>query len=62
VERETTALGAAALAGLAVGTWSGTAELAATWRAAARYEPQLPEAEAGRLLAAWRSAVARTLA
>ena len=62
VERETTALGAAALAGLAVGTWSGTAELAATWRAAARYEPQLPEAEAGRLLTAWRSAVARTLA
>src|SRR6187200_1840290 len=55
-ERETTALGAAALAGLAVGVWSDTAELAGLWRPAARYEPELPEEEADRLLAEWRVA------
>ena len=60
-ERETTALGAAALAGLAVGVWSSADEVAAAWRCAERYEPQLPEAEAERLLAEWRAAVARTL-
>jgi glycerol kinase len=60
-ERETTALGAAALAGLAVGVWSSTEELAAAWRCAERYEPQLPEAEAARLVAGWRAAVARAL-
>jgi glycerol kinase len=60
-ERETTALGAAALAGLAVGTWRGLEEIAATWRREARYEPQLDESEAERLLAAWRLAVRRTL-
>jgi glycerol kinase len=60
-ERETTALGAAALAGLAGGVWRGTDELASLWRGAARYEPELPEEEAERLLAAWRVAVKRAL-
>jgi glycerol kinase len=60
-ERETTALGAAALAGLAVGTWRGLEEIAATWRREARYEPHLDEDEAERLLADWRLAVRRTL-
>jgi glycerol kinase len=60
-ERETTALGAAALAGLATGVWSGLEELAALWRPAARYEPQMPEEEADRLLADWRMAVSRAL-
>jgi glycerol kinase len=60
-ERETTALGAAALAGLAAGVWSTTDEIGAAWRCAERYEPELPEAEAERLLAEWRNAVARTL-
>jgi glycerol kinase len=36
---ETTALGAAFLAGLGTGVWSGTAELAATWRLDRRFEP-----------------------
>jgi len=36
---ETTALGAAFLAGLATGTWSSTAELAETWRLDRRFEP-----------------------
>ena len=60
-ERETTALGAAALAGLAAGVWSDLGELAAAWRQAARYEPQLPEEDAERLLAEWRLAVRRAL-
>jgi glycerol kinase len=60
-ERETTALGAAALAGLAVGVWSSTEELAGAWRCAERYEPQLPDAEAERIVAGWRAAVARAL-
>ena len=60
-ERETTALGAAALAGLAVGTWRSSDEIAAAWRREARYEPRLDEAEAERLLAEWRLAVRRAL-
>ena len=38
-DSEMTALGAAALAGLAVGVWSGLDEVAAAWRLGARYEP-----------------------
>jgi glycerol kinase len=60
-ERETTALGAAALAGLARGVWSGTDELTGLWRGAARYEPELPEEEAEHLLADWRVAIRRAL-
>ena len=60
-ETETTALGAAALAGLATGLWSGTHELASLWRPAALYEPKLPAEEAERLLGEWRVAVKRAL-
>jgi glycerol kinase len=60
-ERETTALGAAALAGLAVGTWTSLDELATAWRREARYEPSMEEAEADRLVAEWRLAVKRAL-
>jgi glycerol kinase len=60
-EREMTALGAAALAGLSVGTWSRLEEIDAAWRCEARYEPRLDEAEAERLLGEWRLAVSRTL-
>jgi glycerol kinase len=59
VERETTALGAAALAGLAAGLWSSPDELAGAWRRAARYEPAGPAADAERLLAGWRLALKR---
>ena len=41
VERDATALGAAALAGLGAGVWGGTDEIANAWRRAARYEPRL---------------------
>jgi glycerol kinase len=61
VERETTALGAAALAGLATGVWAGPEDVSRAWRRAERYEPRLDEAEAARLLAEWRTAVSRAL-
>jgi len=61
-ERETTALGAAALAGLAVGVFSGRDEVAAALAPAARYEPQMDVREAERLVAEWRRAVEKALA
>ncbi len=61
VEREATALGAAALAGLAVGVWSDLADVAAARAIDARYEPRLDPAEAERLLAGWRDAVSLAL-
>ncbi|TMK67652.1 MAG: glycerol kinase GlpK [Actinobacteria bacterium] len=60
-ERETTALGAAALAGLGAGVWAGMEELSADWRPADRYEPELAEEEAKRLLTEWRRAVRAAL-
>ncbi len=57
---ETTALGAAYAAGLAVGVWSGIEELRGMWREDARFEPRLDAAERARLLARWRKAVTRT--
>ena len=60
-ERETTALGAAALAGLAVGMWPGLGSLVHGRAAATRYEPSLDAREAERLLAEWRQALRRTL-
>ena len=62
VEREATALGAAALAALGAGTWTDTSELERRWRRAARYEPELDVAEAEQLVAGWHVAVRRTLA
>jgi glycerol kinase len=53
---ETTALGAAFLAGLATGTWSSHPELAATWALDRRFEPG-PRDDAG--YARWRQAVQR---
>ena len=60
-ERESTALGAAALAGLGAGIWKSAAEIAALGRIERQYEPELPEDEAERLLAGWREALARAL-
>ena len=57
VVAETTALGAAFLAGLATGVWSSRAELAATWQLDRRFSPG-PRDEASH--ARWRSAVDRT--
>ena len=56
---ESTALGAACLAGLAVRYWQGIEELAANWRAERRFEPALPEDRVAGLRAAWARAVER---
>jgi glycerol kinase len=57
---ETTALGAAYLAGLAVGFWSSPDEIARQWRADLRLEPSMPRADADRLRERWREAVSRS--
>jgi len=57
---ETTALGAAYLAGLAVGYWDGLDDVAANWQADRRFAPRLEETERGRLIAGWQDAVRRT--
>ena len=56
---ETTSLGAAYLAGLAVGFWKSREELDAKWKAARRYEPQMSEAERDGLHRRWLKAVER---
>ncbi len=55
---ETSALGAAYLAGLATGFWRDGGEIAAQWRAERRFEPRLGAAERDAKLARWREAVA----
>ena len=57
---ETTALGAAYLAGLAVKFWASPAEIAQQWRVERRFEPAMARADADRLRARWREAVARS--
>jgi glycerol kinase len=56
---ETTALGAAYLAGLAVGFWKGTEDLARQWRTERRFEPKLPASRARELRARWTQALER---
>jgi glycerol kinase len=58
---ETTALGAACLAGLAVGFWASREELAERWRVARRYEPKMAPAQREELQARWRQAVEHSL-
>ncbi|WP_028311917.1 glycerol kinase GlpK [Derxia gummosa] len=54
---ETTALGAAYLAGLAVGYWKDVGEIRAQWAQDRRFAPDLPAAEVERRLAGWHRAV-----
>jgi glycerol kinase len=56
---ETTALGAAYLAGLAVGFWASPEELASNWQVDRRFEPRMGRDEAQARLALWAQAVAR---
>jgi len=58
---ETTALGAAYLAGLATSLWSSREEIAAQWEAERMFQPQMNRDAAAELLARWRSAVHRSL-
>ncbi|SDK14200.1 glycerol kinase [Cryobacterium psychrotolerans] len=61
VVAETTALGAAYAAGLAVGFWSGLDELRANWQEDSRWTPSMDTAESDRLLRNWKKAVTKTL-
>ena len=61
VVAETTALGAAYAAGLAVGFWSDTDELRANWNESKRWTPQWTEAARAEGYAGWKKAVTRTL-
>ena len=58
---ETTALGAAYAAGIAVGFWSGAHDVVANWAEGRRWEPAMDPAERERLFRNWVKAVARTL-
>jgi glycerol kinase len=57
---ETTALGAAYLAGLATGFWESREELIDKWKLSRRYEPQMDEEERERLHRQWQEAVKRS--
>ena len=59
---ETTALGAAYLAGLATGVYANLEQLAALWKEERRFEPRLAPAQAAQRMAQWQSAVAQTTA
>jgi glycerol kinase len=54
---ETTALGAACLAGLATGFWSGQAEIARAWQAEKTFTPVMEKSERASLLKGWQRAV-----
>jgi glycerol kinase len=56
---ETTALGAAYLAGLAVGFWKNEKDIADQWQVEKRFEPQMKRSERERLYEGWQEAVAR---
>ncbi len=58
---ETTALGAAYLAGLAVGFWSSKAELSEHWRSDRRFEPKMSKRIAASAVDRWHEAVSRSL-
>ncbi len=58
---ETTALGAAYLAGLAVGFWESREQIAALWQVDRRFEPAMDESVRDRLYRGWRDAVNATI-
>ena len=55
--QETTALGAAYLAGLAVGYWKDQADIAQNWQLERDFTPEMPQEEADRLYLGWQKAV-----
>ena len=61
VVTETTAAGAAFLAGLATGVWPDLDAIAATWSLERRFEPAMDRSTRDRLVAGWRRAVERSL-
>ena len=61
-QTETTALGAAYLAGLAVGVWPSAAVISAQWSEQRRFEPQISADERSAVLSRWRHAVRQAIA
>ncbi len=59
VDTETTALGAAYLAGLATGFWKSVEEVESFWGVERVFEPRMSDSERARLLEGWKAAVAR---
>ncbi|WP_283147572.1 glycerol kinase GlpK [Silvimonas soli] len=59
---ETTALGAAYLAGLAVGYWNDVEDVQGQWQLDQRFTQQLPQAEVDRRVAGWQRAIKATIA
>jgi glycerol kinase len=57
---ETTALGAAYMAGLAVGFWESVDEIAANWQVDRRFEPKMKKDDADALRGRWEEAVERS--
>jgi glycerol kinase len=55
---ETTALGAAYLAGLATGVWQGTGDIGRNWRVGRRFEPRMKADDAAERIGEWARAVA----
>ncbi|MGE5589148.1 MAG: glycerol kinase GlpK [Bacillota bacterium] len=62
VVTETTALGAAYLAGLAVGFWHGQDEISDKWACDRRFAPSMPDAQRAGLYRGWKKAVGRAQA
>jgi glycerol kinase len=58
--KETTALGTAYLAGLAVDYWEGLETLSSQWSADRIFEPEIPEAQVAELRGRWLEAVGRS--
>jgi glycerol kinase len=58
---ETTALGAAYLAGLAMGLWRDTTEIGEQWESSATYEPRMPADERETLYSDWKRATERAM-
>lgn len=59
---ETTALGAAYLAGIAVGFWKDRSEIANQWNLDKRFEPELEEEKRNELYKGWQKAVKAAMA
>jgi len=57
---ETTALGAAWLAGMRAGVYPAQAEFAATWALDRQFSPEMPQADKDRRFAGWKDAISRT--
>ena len=60
VVAETTALGAAYAAGLAVGFWDSLDDLRSNWQEDSRWEPKMADADRDRLMRNWKKAVTKT--